>query len=101
MNIGTKYMDSLLEQFLIVGPNIYYDSVLDKARIKMESCHGVDLELLYLSNAVLERARIIEKKENRVAKEWRDLSFILRKAAQKIYRECPIKSDHPGFLKVV
>lgn len=101
MNIGVKYMERLLDQFIMAGPDVYYQSILEKAREKMKGCYGVDLELLHLSNIVLERARIIEKKENRIAKEWRDLSYILRRAAHKIHRECVVRSEHSGFLKAV
>jgi len=102
MNVGVQFMNNLFIQFANVGTESFYGDVLEKAREKMKNCHGVDLELLHLSYAALERARLLENQTNgeRLC-EWRNLAYTLRRAAQKIYRECPKKSDHPDFLRVV
>jgi hypothetical protein len=99
MNIGSQYIENLYIQFTLLGFNEFYDDVLEKAREKMLTCHGVDLELLHLSYSVLEKARVID--EISESERWRDLAALLRRAAQKIYRECTIKSNHPNFLRLV
>jgi len=102
MNIGVQYMENLFAQFVAVGSDIFYHDVLQRARVKMSNCHGVDLELLHLSHAALERARFLEQQTGGSRLEdWRNLAALLRRAAHKINRECPVKSDHPAFLRLI
>lgn len=97
MNINTQYVENLYIQFTLMGYSSFYSDVLERAREKMLICHGVDLELLHLSYAVLEKARA----ETNDSERWRDLAALLRRIAQKIYRECTVKSNHPDFLRLV
>lgn len=102
MNISKQYMENLYIQFINAGSEYFYNDILAKALVKMESCQGVDLELLHLSYAALERARYLESQtDGKLLDDWRNLAAILRKAVQKIHRECLIKSDHPNFLRLV
>jgi hypothetical protein len=96
------YIDDVYKRYISVGYDAFMELVLSGARKKMTTRHGIDLELLHLSFSALERARIIEREiGGGRCNEWRDLSLLLKRIAHKIHRECEVKSDHEGFLKLV
>ncbi|MHC4184252.1 MAG: hypothetical protein ACYSR0_12975 [Planctomycetota bacterium] len=99
--MNEDYIDNLFKQYMQDGEEYFSQKVIADARRKMKSCHGVDTELLHLSNYALERARFLESSAGGYCVEWRDLSFLLRKLAHRIYRECKVPSKHEGFLRLV
>ena len=101
-SVDKSYIESVFRQYINSGPHQFREKVLVGARKKILICHGVDLELLHLSLSVLERARAIERETGgKMCIEWRNLAVLLRSVAHKIHRECTVKSDHEGFLKLV
>jgi len=97
MDISLGHITEIFGQFISSGSNQFYKDIMERAQEKMELCHGVDLELLHLSNTALEKAR----KQKEDCNEWFHLSIILRRIAHKIHRKCPVPSIYNGFLELI
>ena len=93
-----KFLDTIFIEFMNDGEESFINAVLNRSRIKMEKDPNTDLEVLNLSNAILEKARLLEN-ANHNCDKWRKLSAALRRAAHVLFREGGQKSNCKWFLK--
>jgi hypothetical protein len=106
-NMTPHEIDELFSKFIDSEPAVFYEMILMAARQDKEQ--GINLklrgkeiedELMEYYQMAIERARKIEEYGTHDDR-WRELASILRRVAQKIFKESGSKSADKRFLRLV
>lgn len=92
--------------FVFLGAKAFYDEIINVCSYWYNQPISKDQPLeefiLNLSSEALARARNIEElAPGDKASDWRCMSFLLRKAAHKLFRNFNSESTHEGFLRLI
>ncbi|MFA5048429.1 MAG: hypothetical protein WC516_05410 [Patescibacteria group bacterium] len=103
--VTKEKIDDFFKGFVQDGPQKFYDSVVAIGtvwRSQPAATCLVEESLLQHSYEALKRAREIEQQtDGSKADDWRLMSFLLRKAAHKLFRSFNSESTHLGFFRLV
>ena len=100
-NKKLDYLDRLYMEYKNKGAYDLEVTILKNVKRKIKTQMELDSEFLILSDQILDRAREIELKTNNIYSDWRDLSFLLKKIAHRVYRMYNKQREDAAFLRAV
>lgn len=93
-------LDMLYKSFIENGPDLFCAQAILSGIIARQGDCKSEEELLKASYDSLKMSRELGIEE-KMAKEWREISRLLRIAAHRVFYQFDCESSHPGFLRLV